>query len=211
MSNVDGLIQAKSYLLQPQDGAEASLVWPVIARDGPLALIKIGLMERKPSSQISSRLTHQGVEFLKKHLAHRVDLVLVAECFGAELISLANVWVTNQDESHEQFDLSWSITSPGPLPEILGLPEDFLSIEFATAQPPDALALTQRQREGIDAKERIEDLSALLFCLETLQGVISRRPNAIDVKVSEETAISLLAIHGSSAARALYGLDRFED
>ena len=211
MSNDISLIQAVTYDIPVTDDSKVSLSWPIIASDGPLALIRIDLAVEQSLSFVVSNMTQNAVAALKRCLAYRVDSVFEVVYVAGELRSFANVWVVNQDDSHQDFSLIWNYMSPANVLETRGLPSDLLETSFAAHALPAGLPLSQRQQELIDAKQKTEDTSALLYCQETLQGLLARSPNSIKVEVSEETAIALLAIHGASAARALEGLDRFPD
>jgi hypothetical protein len=211
MSIIDGLAPARAYNVPTTREAGATLIWPIISNDGPLALLRIDLEERPLYSTTSDTVANEAVTFLKTHLANKVENVLVAEYVKGELAMFSNVWVSDQSESHQEFALIWNYTLHTSLLEMRGLPQDLLDYPFPAEDLPPTLALTQQQQEGLEARTRAEDTSTLLYCLEGLQDVMSRRPHGIRIQVSEETAIGLLAIHGASAVRALEGIERFPD
>lgn len=211
MGDIDSYCMARRYrILKGEDGT-IDIVWPILSKDGPLALIAVRIPERHPFNCAADRFADEAVQTIKTHLAHRIDSVLVAEYVGGVLDRFANVWVANQDDSHQDFALVWNFMDSPRLLEAMGLPEDLLDRNFPYADLPGALPLTQRQQEGRDSRQKQADTSTLLYCLEALQDILSRRPGSLKLQISEETAISLLAIHGLSAATALEGFDRFPD
>lgn len=210
MLSASSLNQAVTYHL-PVDEAKLSLTWPIIGCDGPAALIRIDASDTESARSCAAKLTEMAVSTIKQHLAYMLDSVLEAVYVDGQLHSFANVWVVNQDDSHQEFSLVWNYMSPESVLETRGLPLDLLDKQFSTEAIPGKLPLSQRQQEQMTAKQKHEDTSALLFCLETIQGLLRRSPNSIRVGVSEETAIGLLAIHGASAARALEGIQRHPD
>jgi len=211
MLSSSSLIQAVTYLIPACNEARISVTWPIIGSDGPFALIRIDSLDSGSSRLDASSLTETAVATIKQHLAYMLDSVLEAVYVNGELVSFANVWVVNQDEGHQEFALIWNYISHGDVLESRGLPRDLLDAEFPISDLPDKLPLTQRQEDQMNARQKHEDTSALLFCLETIQGLLRRSPNSVRIGVSEETAIGLLAIHGASAARALEGIERHPD
>lgn len=186
------------------------MTWPIFTDDGCLAVVRAHLEDCQPY-QNAADLTEKAVEALKRCLAHHVDSVMEVVYVGGALNSCAGVWVVNREDDYPRFDLVWNYMSVADLLSLRGLPEDFLEKSFSPAELPDDLALTKRQQELISARQKAEDTSALLDCLETIQDLLVRRPGFVRLAVSEETAISLLAAYGETAANALKGFARYPD
>lgn len=211
MLSATGLNQAVTYHLPFDSEAKVSLTWPLMGADGPFALVRIDSPDVDSAVLDAGFLTERAVATIKQCLANMLNSVLEAVYVDGKLQSFANVWVVNQDESHQDFSLIWNYTSAESTLELKDLPRDILTTEFPVLPLPGKLPFSQRQKDHICAKQKHEDTSALLYCLETIQGLLRRSPNSIRVGVSEETAIGLLSIHGASAARALEGIDRHPD
>lgn len=211
MLSTSNLTQAVTYHLPGANEAKLSVTWPIIGCDGPFALVRSDFPDAHSAKYQAANVTESAVSIIKQNLAYMIDSLFEVVYVKGELQSFANVWVVNQDESHQDFSLIWNYMSAESAFKSRGLPADFLTTQFDSAELPSKLALSERQQEKMCARQKNADTSELLYCLEAIQGLLSRAPNSIKVSVSEETAIGLLAIHGASAARALEGLERHPD
>jgi hypothetical protein len=203
--------KARQYTIDGISDAQASLIWPIESNAGQVALIKVDLAYRADFCDKTSNATSSAIEILKKHFVPMVNSALILESVAGERNNFAHVQVLGQSEAHQEFELAWNFVSHDDIFTHLGLPADLLEQTFGEGQIPRKLPLSKLQRDREDSLQKQEDSESLLHCLETLQGLMTRLPGKIKLQVSEETAIALLASHGSQAAEALVGLERFAD
>lgn len=211
MTDAIGLVNAKQYKIKNIDDAVASVIWPIQSKGGPIALIKVDLAYRADYCTKTSCIANKAIALVKEHLVQTIDAALIIESVAGIPSTFAHVWVVNQDEAHQNFELVWNFVDHIDILKRLKLPADLLDLTFVSARLPKKLPLSRLQAERADALQKSADTSALLHCLETIQRLLSRSPGKVKVSVSEETAIALLAIHGDTAAQALAGVDRFAD
>jgi hypothetical protein len=199
------------YKITGVGDADAYLIWPIDTAEGQIALINVDLAYRSDFCDKTSKVTDKAIEIVKKHFVPIVHTALVMESVAGVRNNFALVNVANQDESHQEFALTWNFVSQEPMFEHLGLPMELFDLPYVESDLPKPLPLSRLQRDHEDAVQKQIDTDDLLDCLYTLKDLLTRSPGKVRIQVSEETAIALLAAHGEEAVEALEDVQRFPD